>query len=45
MITILTHPFQVLLVAMIVGRLVRLACSGGGTLGISITSLEHREAA
>jgi hypothetical protein len=45
MMSILTHPFQVLLMAMIVGRLVRLAFSGGGNLGSSITTLEHRPAA
>ena len=45
MMSILTHPFQVLLVAMIVGQLVRLAFSDSGNPGISITTLEHRQAA
>jgi len=45
MMTILTHPFQVLLMAMVAGRLVRLAFSGGRNRGIAITTPEHRQAA
>jgi len=49
MMTILTHPFHVLLVAMVLTRLVRLARSGGGEWpadhGISIPTSELRQAA
>ncbi len=47
--TILTHPFHVLLVAMVLTRLVRLARSGAGEErgdhSISIPTPERRQAA
>jgi hypothetical protein len=49
MTTILTHPFHLLLAAMVLIRLVRLARSGGGeeraAHSPSIPTLEHRQAA
>lgn len=49
MMTILTHPFHVLLVAMVLARLVRLARSGAGDdradHRISIPTPERRQAA
>ena len=41
--TMLSHPVHVLLVAMVLTRLVRMALSGAAARGLS--TLEHRQAA
>ena len=43
--TILTHPFQVLLIAMVLTRLVRMACSTAADDSLSIRTPEHQQAA
>jgi hypothetical protein len=43
--TILTHPFQVLLIVMVLTRLVRVARSTAADHRLSIPTLEHQQVA
>jgi hypothetical protein len=43
--TILTHPLQMLLIAMVLARLVRLALSGAADHRSSVPTADHRLAA